>query len=124
MVNPQRRYAIRFMTMRTKDRSPLVSATVNTTLNVRQSVRTNSVAPSEESPALPQFTATLTRTVSPQSFQLVTKIVLREATRNKKGKLKVSTRNLGALLPIRLGETQTASPANDPVLVEVRVDQL
>lgn len=52
---------------------------------------------------------------------MVTRASLRMAKRTKKGKLKITQRNIGALVPVRAGETQVVSESNDPVHLEVRL---
>ena len=115
-------YVVRFHASRLKDHTTLAVVSVPLRLGQNASVRTDPKHATEDRPALPTFAATLTRTNPAGGYQLVTKVAIREAARNKKGKLKVSKRNQGALLPIRLGETQTASPADDPIQVDVQVD--
>ena len=50
------------------------------------------------------------------------RVSVREAIRNKKGKLKVNNRFIGALVPTRLGENQTVSVEGDPIHVEARLE--
>ncbi len=52
----------------------------------------------------------------------MTHVSVLEAERNKKGKLKVHKRFIGALLPIRPGETLLVSGPADPITVEVRLE--
>ena len=42
--------------------------------------------------------------------------------RNKKGKLKVTKRFIGALVPTRVGESQIVSVEGDPIRVEARLE--
>ena len=115
-------YQVHFTVSRLKDHSPLASVSIPLRLGEKAVVRTDLRVAAEDKPALPAFTAILTTTQTPGLYQLVTKVAIRETARNKKGKLKVSKRNLGALLPVRLGVTETASPDGDPIEVNVRVD--
>lgn len=116
------RYEVHFTAVRAKDHSPLASVSIPLRLGVKGTVSTGQRRATEDKPALPSFAATLTTTRTPGLYQLVTKIAIREAARNKKGKLKTSKRNQGALLPIRPGATEVASPDGDPIEVNVRVD--
>ena len=120
---PRTGYEVHFSATRLKDKSSLLSVTVPASLGRRSTVRTSSKAATEDAPALTQFTVLLSRTGTPGTFQLVTKVAIREAARNKKGKLKVAKRNQGSLLPVRLGEEQVASSANDPIQIAVRVER-
>ena len=90
----------------------------------RQAIlHTDSIRPTEDKPAFTSFTARLSTTKTPGVLQLVTRADLRESIRNKKGKLRVSKRNIGALLPIRPGEVQLTSLPTDPVQLEVRLER-
>ena len=86
-------------------------------------VRTDSREPAENRPAFPEFLARLSTTRSDRrSVELVTRVSLREQFLTKKGKRKVSKRFIGALLPIRPGETLGVSGPGDPVAVTVRLE--
>lgn len=122
-LTPRSGYEVRFTVTRLKDHSPILAMTVPLTLGQRAVVRTSSKVAKEDTPALPEFAAQLSRTKTAGVFQLVTKVAIREASRNKKGKLKITKRNEGALLPLRLGEENLASPAGDPIQINVRVDR-
>ena len=117
-----RLYQVHFSVYRLKDHATLASVTLPVRLGERAAVRTDSRVPVEDRPALPEFAATLTATGTRGLYQIVTKIAIWEAARNKKGKLKISKRNQGTLLPIRLGTAENASPDGDPIQVEVTVD--
>lgn len=116
-------YKISFTASRLKDQSPLGTASTSVALGQTALVRVDTSAATEDSPALPRFAVTLTSTRTPGVFQLLIKASVQEAARNKKGKLKRSQRFEGALLPIRLGETQHASASGDPVQIDVSVDR-
>ena len=115
-------FRVLFTVTRLKDHGLLASVSLPLRLGQKAVTRTDSRAATEEKTALPEFAATLTATRTPGLYQLVTKIAIREAARNKKGKLKVSKRNQGALLPIRPGVPEAASPDGDPVQVEVKLE--
>ena len=116
-------YAVRFTATRLKDHTLLALVSVPVRLGQRGDARTGSKVATEEKPALPEFMATLQTTKASGIYQLVTKVAVREVARNKKGKLKRSQRNEGALVPIRLGETQVVSVPEDPIQLEVRVER-
>ena len=85
-------------------------------------VRTDRREPSENRPAFPEFRARLEpirRDRRP--YELVTRVLVREEFRTKKGKRKISQRIIGALLPIRPGETLGVNGPGDPLVVEVRI---
>ena len=65
----------------------------------------------------------MNRTRQPGVFELVTRVSVREAIRNKKGKLKFSKRFIGALVSARPGETQVVSAEGDPIQVEARLER-
>ena len=118
----RRTYQVHFAVYRSQDHAALAAVTIPVHLGQSANVRTDSRVALESRAALPEFAATLTATNTPGRYQIVTKVAIREAARNKKGKLKISKRNQGALLPLRLGTTENASPDGDPVQIEVRVD--
>lgn len=117
------RYEVRFAVTRLKDHRPLSAATLPLDVGRKSTIHQRPPAPTEDTPAVTDYSATLVNTRTPGEFQLVTKVALREANRNKKGKLKRSQRNEGALLPIRVGETQNASASTDPVQIEVHLER-
>ncbi len=85
-------------------------------------VRTDSREPSENRPAFPEFRARLSPNRGGRRLtELVTRVFVREEYRTKKGKRKVSRRVIGALLPIRPGETLGVNGPGDPLVVEVRL---
>ena len=116
-------YEVHFVATRLKDHALLASVDLPVRLGQRAIVRTGSKVATEEKPALPEFTATSQTTKASGIYQLITKVAIRETARNKKGKLKRSERNQGALVPIRLGETQVVSVAEDSIQVDVRVER-
>ena len=116
-------YRVVWTATRTSDHAALVSASTTVSAGDAVTVRTDSRHPSEDRPAFPSFTARLSRTKTPGVLQLVSRASLLEAARNKKGKLKVSKRNIGSLVPIRVGETQLISLPGDPVHLEVRLER-
>ena len=86
-------------------------------------VRTDQREPSENRPAFPEFRARLEPMRGGHGLvELVTRASVREEYRTKKGKRKVSKRYIGALLPIRPGETLGVNGPGDPVTVEVRIE--
>ena len=120
---PRAAYRVIWTATRASDHAALISASVRVRAGGSATVRTDSKRPTEDRPAFPAFTVRLTATKTPGVLQLVTRASLREAARNKKGKLKFSKRNIGSLVPIRPGETQLISPASDPVHLEVRLER-
>ena len=116
-------YRVVWHAKRAADNTPLVAVT-SPVLRVGGSatVRTDSQTPGENRPAFPEFTARLSPTNQPGRVELVTRASLHEVARNKKGKLKKSKRYIGALLPIRPGETLGVNGPGDPIVVEVRLE--
>ena len=84
-------------------------------------VKTDSQRAEEGRLAFPEFLARLSPMRRSTEIELVTRVTLLEAHRNKKGKLKVSKRFIGALLPIRPGEKLGVSGPGDPLAVEVEL---
>ena len=84
-------------------------------------VRTDSQRATEERPAFPEFLARLTPMRRSTQIEVVTRVTVLEARRNKKGKLKVHKRFIGALLPMRPGEKLGVSGPGDPIAVEVEL---
>ena len=101
----------------------LVSVSVPVSLGGQGKVETASKTPTENQPALQEFIARLKRLKQPGVYELVTRATVREAIRNKKGKLRVNKRYLGALVPTRLGETQVVSADGDPIHLEARLER-
>ena len=121
---PRAIYRLVWTATRSADQSPLASVSTRIAANQSTRVRTDSIQATESKPAFPLFTAELSRTRTPGVFELVTRTSLREASRNKKGKLKIRKRNIGALVPIKPGEpAQLISEASDPVRLEVRLER-
>ena len=116
-------YRLVWTATRLSDHAPLIKTSMSVAVGRPSSLRTDSARPTEDKPAFTSFTARLSTTKAPDVLQLVTRADLRESIRNKKGKLRVSKRNIGALLPIRPGETQLASLPTDPVQLEVRLER-
>lgn len=116
-------YRVAWTASRTSDHAPLASGSVRIIVGGSATTRLHSQPPTEDKPTFTRFTARLTATRTAGLFQLVTRADMREATRNKKGKLKIAKRNIGALLPIRAGETQVTNTPSDPVHVEVRLER-
>lgn len=108
---------------RLKDHSALASASLPLALGQKAVRHARVGKPTEDTPVFPTFAATLQTTRTPGVYQVVTRVSIREAARNKKGKLKYSKRDEGALLPVRLGETQLASTAADPIQIDIRVER-
>ena len=116
-------YAVFFSATRTADHAPIIAVSVPVNLDGEGRVKTASKTPAETHPALPEFLVRLKRTRQPGVYELVTQVSARELQRNKKGKLKKSSRFLGALVPTRLGETQIVSAEGDPIHVEARLER-
>lgn len=116
-------YVVFFSATRTADHAALVSASVPVTPGSEGIVKTSSKKPVENRPALPTFRVRLNRTRQPGVYELVTRVSVREASRNKKGKLKTNERFVGALVPARLGETQIVSAESDPIHLEARLER-
>lgn len=116
-------YVVRLTATRSADHAEIVSAAVPVALGGNGSAKTRSKKPEENQPAVPEFVVRLQRGKQPGVYELVTRAAVREASRNKKGKLKVNQRYVGALVPTRLGETQVVSPEADPVHVEARLER-
>ena len=116
-------YRVVWTATRTSDHAALISASVAVGAGGSATVRTGAKHPTEDRPALPSFTARLSRARRSGVLELVSRADLLEAARNKKGKLKVSKRNIGSLVPIRAGETQLISLPGDPVHLEVRLER-
>ena len=116
-------YRLEWTATRTADHTVLFSTSMRLPLGSDAAINTDSTRPTEDRPALPRFSARLSRTKSPGVLQLVTRAEVREETRTKKGKMKITKRNIGALLPIRAGETQEASLPTDLIHLEVRLER-
>ena len=84
-------------------------------------VRTDSQRAEENRPAFPEFLAKLSPIRQSTQIELVTRVAVLEASRNKKGKRKVHNRFIGGLLPIRPGEKLGVSGPGDPITVEVEL---
>ena len=116
-------YRVSWTATRTSDHAPLASGSVTVAMESSATVRLHPAQPTEDRPAFTRFSARLHATRNPGVLQLVTRADLREAARDKKGRLKPTKRNIGALLPIRVGETQATSIPGDPVHLEVRLER-
>ena len=116
-------YRLDWTATRVADHAPLVSVAMDLPFPGAAAIRTDSVQPQEARPAFPRFSASLSPTHTQGTLELVARASLREIHRNKKGKLRKTKRNIGALIPIRPGETQTLSAASDPVHLEVRLER-
>ena len=79
------------------------------------------VGAEENRPAFPEFLARLSPIRRSAQIELVTRVAVLEATRNKKGKLKIRKRFIGGLLPIRPGEKLGVNGPGDPMVVEVEL---
>ena len=84
-------------------------------------VRTDSQRAEENRPAFPEFLAKLTTIRQSTQIELATRVAVLEASRNKKGKLKIHKRFIGGLLPIRPGEKLGVSGPGDAFAVEVEL---
>lgn len=116
-------YRIVWNVTRAADNASLLAASAPAEVNRTSTLRTDLTTPEENRPALPLLTASFSPIAARAGFfELKVLASVREVARNKKGKLKRSKRNIGALLPIRLGENQVASAEGDPLRLEVRVE--
>ena len=117
-------YRVTWTVRRASDNAPLAGVT-SPPVRVGAGelrVRTDSREPSENRPAFPEFCARLSPNRGDRRLtELVTRVLVREEYRTKKGKRKVNQRIIGALLPIRPGETLGVNGPGDPVVVEVRL---
>ncbi|MBE7211492.1 MAG: hypothetical protein INR65_10785 [Gluconacetobacter diazotrophicus] len=84
-------------------------------------VRTGSQRAAENRPAFPEFLVKLSPMRRSTQIELKTRVTVLEARRTKKGKLKVSKRYIGALLPMRPGEKLGVNGPGDPLAVEVEL---
>ena len=116
-------YIVRFAATQTPNHAPLASASVPVVLGSEGTVKTGAKRPAENQPVLTEFVVRLNRAKQPGVYELVTRVAVREAIRTKKGKLKVNTRYIGALVPTRLGETQAVSTESDPIHLEARLER-
>ena len=117
------RYVVFFSATHPADHAVILSVSVPVTLGNEASVKTSSRRPVENQPVLPQFLVRLNRRTPAGVYELVTRVAVREAIRNKKGKLKITKRFIGALVPTRLGETQVVSAESDPIHLEARLER-
>ncbi len=116
-------YRVTWTATRASDHVPLATASALVAPGHSVTVRTNSRRPAENSPAFPSFTVRLQKTRATGVLELVSRASLLEANHNKKGKLKVTKRNIGALLPMRAGETQPTNTSGDPVQLNVQLER-
>ena len=84
-------------------------------------VRTDLQRAEENRPALPEFLAKVSSMRGSARVELITRATVLDAERNKKGKIKVHKRFIGALLPIRPGEKLGVNGPGDPLVVEVEL---
>lgn len=116
-------YMVFFTATRSSDHAAISSGSLPVALGSEASVKPASELPTETGPTLPEFNVRLERSTQPGVYELVTRAAVREAIRNKKGKLKINQRFIGALVPTRLGETQAVSTESDPVHLEARLER-
>lgn len=116
-------FTVVFSVTRAKDHAAIASISLPTIPGSEARTKVAAKAPAENEPAVREFIARLNRTRQPGVYELVTRVSLREAIRNKKGKLKVNKRFIGALAPTRVGESQVVSAEGDPVQVEARLER-
>ncbi len=116
-------YRVTWTATRASDHVPLATVSALVAPGGSVTIRTRSRHPSENEPAFTGFTARLHKTRTIGVLELVSRASLLEAARNKKGKLKVTKRNIGALLPMRAGETQPTNTPGDPVELSVRLER-
>lgn len=115
-------FAVVFSVTRTADHAGLASVSLPVNVGGEAKVKLNVRAPSENQPVVPGVLTRLNRTRQPGVYELVTRVSVREAIRNKKGKLKVNRRFIGALVPTRPGETLIVNAEGDPIHVEARLE--
>ena len=120
---PSALYHVTWTATRASDHVSLATASAIIAPGHAATVYTKSRHPAENAPAFPSFTARLSGTRVPGVLQLVSRVSLLEASRNKKGRLKVTKRNIGALLPMRAGETLPTNAPGDPVELIVRLER-
>ena len=116
-------YRVTWTATRASDHVQLVTASVLVGPGRSATVHTHSRRPAENNPAFPSFTVRLYGTKADGVLQLVSRASLLEINRNGKGKLKVTKRNIGALLPMRAGETLPTNTPGDPVDLTVRLER-
>ena len=122
-VSPRGLYRVTWNATRASDHAPLATASALVAPGRSTTVRTDSRRPAENTPAFPSFTVRLYGTKTADVLQLVSRASLLEATRNKKGKLKITKRNIGALLPMHVGETFPTNTPGDPVDLTVHLER-
>ena len=117
-------YRVTWKARRASDNVPLASVTSPPVRVGAGEVRvpTDSREPAENRPAFPEFRARLSPLRGGRQVELVTRASVREEFHTKKGKRKVSKRFIGALLPIRPGETLGVNGPGDPVVIDVRIE--
>ncbi len=115
-------YTVAFTVTRSADHAVIASVSLPIILGGDAKVKTPARAPGENQPVVLGALARLNGTRQPGVYELVTRVSVRETIRNKKGKLKINKRFIGALVPTRLGETQIVSAEGDPVQVEARLE--
>ena len=115
-------YTVVFSVTRSSDHAAIATVSLPVGLGSEAKLTKRTTAPGENQPVAPGFLVRLNRTRQPGVFELVTRVSVREAIRNKKGKLKFSKRFIGALVPTRPGETQVVSVEGDPIHVEARLE--
>ncbi len=116
-------YVVVFSATHPVDHTGILSISVPVELGREARVKATVHTPLENRPALTDFIVRLNRARQPGVYEMVTRVTAREALRNKKGKLKVGKRFLGALVPTRLGETQVVSAEGDPIHLEARLEK-
>ncbi len=116
-------YTVVFAVTRTADHAGLGSISLPVSPGHEAKAKTSAKVPGENQPVVREFLARLNRTRQPGVYELVTRVSVREAIRNKKGKLKVNDRFIGALVPTSLGENQIVSAEGDPIHVEARLER-
>lgn len=122
LVRGPNRFAVVFTVTRSTDHAAIAAVSLPVNLGNEGKVKIDAHAPGEKQPVAPGFLARLNRTRQPGVYELVTRVSVREAIRNKKGKLKVNQRFIGALVATRLGETRIVSAEGDPIHVEARLE--
>lgn len=115
-------YRVEWSASQAANGAALRSASTEVRVGQRLDVRTDSTRPEEEKPAFPNFTVALSPARKNGMHELYVRVGLQEVIRTRKGKLRRKKRNIGALIPIRAGETQQISSSSDLIRMDVRLE--
>ena len=116
-------YRVEWSASRAANGAALRSASTVVRAGQKREARTDSTRPEEDKPAFPNFTVALAPARKDGVHELYVRVGLQEVSRTRKGKLRRKKRNIGALIPIRVGETQQISSSSDPIRVDVRLER-